>query len=188
MKKIVLVLLLGVIIATGVFADHPSGWGIGVVGGGGWGYNRYGVGGLMLSIKAPNVPIFWGISVDFGTDYFGMGFTGDYYLIDSNITDFGGPNLGWYLGVGGFFGFGNYDGSYASWTSMSFGGRLPIGLSLQFPFPTITIELLVALVPNLGLGFWFWDPKYDDYWRSKDREHMGLISGIGGEFGIRFWF
>ena len=195
MKKILLVLLLGVILTvSGVFADHPGGWGIGLMGNGGWGYGRGTLGGGAITLKAPMLPIYWGISGDFGYGYMGIGLSGDYYLIDNNLADFDVTHLGWYLGLGGYFGFTTYDsGVYYSgskkygWSSLSLGARLPIGLSFQIPVSNLGIEFFAALIPNIGIGMYFWDKEFDDYWGSR-RDKFGLIGGIGGEAGFRLWF
>ena len=188
MKKLILCLLMISLLAIGAFADHPNGWGVGLMGRGGWGYGSGGLGGGALSLKAPMLPIYWGINVDLGSNYFGLGITGDFYLIDNTLADLGTPTLGWYLGLGGFFGFGTYSVSSASWTSLSLGARLPIGLSLQIPVSSISVEIFGALVPNLGFGFWFWDSKYDTYWKDENRGSFGIVGGIGGELGFRIWF
>jgi len=115
MKKLVIVLALAAIIATGtVFADHPSGWGIGFVGNySSWGFGGQGGG---LSLKAPSIPIYWAISFGVGLDYFGLGVTGDYYLYDKNIS---GP-LNWFFGVGGYVTFYSYSANYLSYIDYSY--------------------------------------------------------------------
>ena len=188
MKKLVLALVLTVALSVNAFAEHPDGWGVGVVGRGGWsgqsgGWGSRGLGGLAISLKAPMFPIYWGLSFDLGTNFFGMGITGDYHLIHNNIYDFDGPKIGWYLGVGGFLGFSHYSPSRSSWTSLRFGGRVPVGLSFQVPAGDISFEVFGALVPHLGLGFWF---RNSEHW--PDTSRAGIIGGIGGELGIRFWF
>ena len=98
MKKILLVLALVAIIATGTaFADHPGGFGIGVVGTYGSGY------GGALSLKLPDMPIFWAINISAGDNNTHVGVQGDYYFIDADLID---KWLGWYIGVGGFAGIG----------------------------------------------------------------------------------
>jgi len=80
MKKFFLAGVLGLVLTiSAAFADHPSGWGIGIMGRGGWGYGHGGLGGTALSLKAP-MPVYWGINLDMGSNYFGLGLTGDYYL------------------------------------------------------------------------------------------------------------
>jgi hypothetical protein len=198
-KRLLVVFAFTVILATGsAFADHPDGWGIGIMGRGGWGYGHGGLGGAAVSLKAPMLPVYWGINLDIGSNYFGLGLTGDYYLIDKNIANLGVPTFSWYLGAGGFLGFSMYNGgswrdSYGKnynvgWTSLSFGARLPIGLSFQMPVSSISLEIFGAFVPNIGLGFWFWESNNDDYWKNENRNHIGLSGGIGGELGIRVWF
>ena len=188
MKKFIMVFVMLSLLAIGAFADHPGTWGVGLMARGGWGYGSGGLGGGALSLKVPKLPIYWGINADLGSHYFGFGITGDMYLIDNNLASFDGPHLGWYLGLGGFLGFGTYHGNVADWTSLSFGARVPIGLSFQIPVSTISVEIFGALVPNLGLGFWFWDSKYDEYWKIEDRGSIGLVGGIGAELGFRIWF
>ena len=188
MKKLILCFAMLSVLAIAAFADHPGVWGVGFMGRGGWGYGSGALGGGALSLKAPQLPIYWGINADIGKNYFGFGITGDKYFIDSFLLNLDIATLGWYLGVGGFLGFGTYDNNSASWTNISFGARLPIGLSLQIPVSTISVEIFGALVPNLGFGFWFWDSKHDDYWKDENRDHIGVVGGIGGELGLRVWF
>jgi len=191
MKKLVIVVALIAILATGsVFADHPSGLGIGVVGGMGWG--GFGGGAYGLSLKLPSIPIFWAINLGAGSNYFRIGLTGDSYFIDQVlVSDIG---LHWFLGLGGFFNFYNYSeeyrsGSYSSkysYTHMNLGARLPIGLSWQ---PIDLIEIFIDLAPSLGLGI---DGGYK-YKNSigdevKKDGSMGFFFGIPLEIGLRLWF
>jgi hypothetical protein len=189
MKKWFLACALGLTLTvSAAFAGHPGGWGIGIMGQGGWGYGEGMLGGAALSLKAPPVPVYWGVKATAGSNYFGLGLTGDYYIIDNNFKGSGGITPGWYLGVGGFLGFSAFNASAAEWTSLSLGVRVPIGLSLLIPVSSKSFEIFAALSPNLGLGFWFWDSKYSDYWKIHGRTNFGLVSGIGAEVGIRFWF
>jgi len=165
-KKLVLVFVFAAVLATGaVFADHPRGLGIGVQGGGG-GY--WGAGGFhpnaALSLKIPSLPIFWAVRLDITDGYFGLGLSGDYYLIDDKLV----PQIGlnWYLGIGGSLGlqFGN------DWMGLGVAARLPIGLSWQ---PVSVLEIFLQIVPSLGVnilpGFHF------------------PSGGWGGDIGIRLW-
>ncbi|MCL1993949.1 MAG: hypothetical protein FWG66_13475 [Spirochaetes bacterium] len=187
MKKIAFIIAFATISSTAAFAVHPDGWGVGIVGRGAWGYGRGGLGGAALSLKAPAVPIFWGMALDFGGNYFGFSVTGDHHIAGGMLTDPGGPMLGWYLGLGGFVNFTTFNPTFGSWTSFSFGGRLPIGLTLQIPAGSVAFEVFAAFVPNLGFGFWFWNSRYNDYWRAQDRSRLGLVGGFGGELGVRLW-
>jgi hypothetical protein len=142
MKKVVLMILVAVFATGVVFADHPSGFGIGVQGGGStsWSGGGFG-GGAALSLKLPSLPIFWAVRMDIGNDAFGLGISGDYYLIDDALIPAAG--LHWYLGLGvgvGLWGFNDTLGLGVS-------GRLPIGLSWQ-PIPLL--EIFLQVVPNLG--------------------------------------
>ena len=190
MKKLVLALILAVAMSANAFAEHPDGWGIGIVGRGDWtvhsgGWGNRGISSMALSLKVQNIPIYWGFNVSMGNNHFGVGVTGDYHLIHDNIIDFNGPKLGCYLGVGGYFGLSFwYPPETWNYYSLSIGARLPIGLSFQVPiYDNISLEIFGALVPNLGLGFWFWESGWDT-----NRSRVGISGGIGGELGIRIWF
>ena len=182
MKKVIIVVALAAILATGtVFADHPDGWGVGLLGSFGstlgdnlW--NEAGTGGgLVFSLKAPQLPIYWGINLDFNSWYFGLGVSGDYYLIDQNIVD---EVLGWYLGVGVWVGFSFWDMHEGNGFGLTTGGRVPVGLSVQIPIEAITLEFFAAFVPKLGLGM-FTSDYYDE---------TKLFFNLGAEVGFRIWF
>ncbi|MDR0635864.1 MAG: DUF3996 domain-containing protein [Treponema sp.] len=185
MKKLFMVGVLGLALGiTGVFAQHPSGWGIGIQGGLG-----LSGGGPALSLKVPSLPIFWAINLGFGgsdkdykTSRFEIGVSGDYYFYDQALLpDIG---LGWYLGGGGYFWFSNFTyhtpGQDQSWTGIGLGGRLPIGLSWMLPIP-VKLELYLQAVPSLGIKFLIGDTYGDDY------NYDVFDFGIGGNLGIRIW-
>ncbi|HCC36847.1 MAG TPA: hypothetical protein DEQ14_04125 [Treponema sp.] len=181
-KKIVMIVVLAVILATGTaFADHPSGWGVGVVGqyGIGWGG-----GGAGLSLKIPSVPVFWALNVGFTSDWFSAGLTGDYYMIDSPLVS--DINLHWFFGLGGFFDFYNHTVSYLnkehSYTSFSLGARVPVGLSWQ---PIDLLELFIDAAPSLGVGIRT-ESKVDDHVLQEGG--AGFVWGIPIEIGLRLWF
>jgi hypothetical protein len=197
MKKYILCGALGLALAvSGVFADHPNGLGIGVLGRFGWTNAGDGesFGGPALSLKIPSLPVFWGVNLDIRNHYFGLGVTGDYYIIDQTLANIGGSvPFGWYLGLGGYLGFGTWssdsgywDGSRshkASYTELGFGARLPIGISLQIPISTIFLEAFLEAGPGLGL----WVHMYDDspYWRNSDK--VGLGFSFPAAIGVRIW-
>ncbi|MDR1420200.1 MAG: hypothetical protein LBI86_07495 [Treponema sp.] len=189
MKKVVLAVLLGLVLCSVcVFAEHPGGWGLGVMGHGGYGWGRSGMGGVALSLKAPRLPVYWGINLELYSDFFGVGLSGDYYLIDKMLIPKIG--LGWYLGLGGFFTFGRYNPSYDynAWTYLSFGGRLPIGLSWQLlKAGSIGIEIFGEVIPSLGLGLRLWNSKYNDYHVRASDSHVGVGGGIDFGLGVRIW-
>ena len=183
MKKIIIVLVLAAVLTTGTaFADHPDGWGVGVLAGfgitvGDSHWNLAGGYDLALSLKAPVLPIYWGISAALSDSYFGLGVTGDVYLIDMNIID---TVLGWYLGVGGFVGLSFWDYAWmGDGFGLSFGARVPVGLSVQIPVSSVGFEFFASFVPRLGLGMIFWD-----HWDN----NVDFMFNVGGEVGIRFWF
>jgi len=187
MKKLILVIALAAILATGsALADHPSGFGIGVVGQYGWGAGG-GSGGGGLSLKIPSIPIFWAVNLGLSTEHFAIGLTGDYYMIDQPLSV---PTLNWFLGLGGFFNFYTYNNTYysikTSYTSINVGARVPIGLSWQ---PISLLELWIDLAPSLGL-FIDSDGKYT----YQGRETTWHTGGAGFywvmplELGIRLWF
>ena len=167
MKKVLLVIALAAIIATGTaFADHPSGFGIGVQGGGGgnWGASGFHP-NAALSLKLPSLPIFWAVRLDITNNYFGFGLSGDIYFIDSKLV----PSIGlnWYLGGGASLGLSLGDG----WLGLGVAARLPVGLSWQ-PLPFL--EIFLQIVPSLGVEIL---PNF----------HFPS-GGFGGDIGLRVWF
>jgi len=188
MKRVILVIALAAILATGTaFADHPSGFGIGVVGQYAWYAGGFG-GGPGLSLKIPGVPIFWAINFGLGSNHFAIGLTGDYYLIDNALPV---PTLNWFLGLGGFFNLFSYNyqtfyGARNSYTNCDFGVRVPIGLSWQ---PIKLLEIWMDIAPSLGL-FIHGEAKYVYYNVEYKYQAAGLgfYWGIPLELGLRFWF
>jgi hypothetical protein len=186
MKKLVAAVLLGLVLCTaGAFADHPKGWGVGLVG-------QYGdywkdgdaLGGVALSLKAPALPVFWGINIRFPNHGFKLGVTGDYYFIDQYLVPKVG--FGWFLGVGGYLDFATYNytflGKDYNQTAFALGARVPIGLSLR---PVDFFEVFIDFAPSLGVVFYSGNV-YNDYW--KDEDKLDLDGGWQGDIGLRFWF
>ncbi|GHU20684.1 hypothetical protein FACS1894163_13730 [Spirochaetia bacterium] len=163
-KKFLLVCFIGLVLGIGgVSADHSDGLGIGIIAGGGGGT----VGGLFyptLSLKVPNVPVFWGVNAFLGSGL-GVGVSGDYYIFDRDLVDSGSFNLDWFLGVGAFSHFFFGDGF-----GLGAGVRVPVGLSLHI---NETFELFLDVTPGIGLGI-----------------NTGSILYFvgGGELGLRVWF
>jgi hypothetical protein len=163
MKKILFIVAVGLLIGTaGLYADHPGGLGIGPVFGGGSGSVGGGLFYPGLNLKLSDVPVFWGFNAYIGSYGFGMGVTGDYYLIDSDLVTSGSFDLDWYFGLGGFahlfFGNDFY---------MGLGLRVPIGLSWHI---TKQFELYLAAIPGIGLSI-----------------PIGLYWAGSGELGLRIW-
>jgi hypothetical protein len=163
-KKLLLAALIAGITTSAAFANHPNGFGIGVVGG----YGGYWEGGgyhtnWALSLKVPSVPIFWAIDMSASGGHFSLGIRGDKYLIDNVLLK--EAFLHWYLGLGGWVNI-----TLAHEAYIGIGARLPIGLSFQ-PIPLL--ELFIEIAPSLGIQV---NPFYFP------------IGGWGGAFGIRLWF
>jgi hypothetical protein len=174
MKKIVLVLLIGLLAGTAAFADH-DGFGIGLLVGGGGGAHG---GGFYpgLSLKVPHVPVFWGFYTQINPYYFGINITGDYYIIDKNIFTNTVSNedgdykfkLDWFLGVGGAVNL-----NFWRWGGFGFGlgGRFPVGLSWHVVTP---FEIALGFTPTFGTYF------HDTYW--------GFWWDLDVELTFRYWF
>jgi hypothetical protein len=176
MKKIVFVLILAVIITTGtVFADHPDGLGIGIVG--------FYPGGAGLSLKIPGIPVFWAVSAGFGENELSMHLTGDSYIFDKPLVKDAG--LHWFLGIGGWFSYYNYTKEYFasdySYTRMAFGARIPIGLSWQ-PIPLL--EIFADIAPSLGF-YIDGEQKFNDSVIQDGDTGFAFYWPI--ELGIRLW-
>ncbi|MDR1859151.1 MAG: hypothetical protein LBQ69_06735 [Treponema sp.] len=150
MKKSVLALLVGLLVSAAAFADHPDdSWGIGVVGSGNISYYFYG--NLGLSLKAPVVPIFWGVYSNIGYRKLGFTVTGDYYFFDNTMVDTQATNedgtyhlkLDWYLGIGGFFDLFMWDKVF-----LNAGVRIPTGVSWHI---IKELELCLGIAPGFGV-------------------------------------
>jgi hypothetical protein len=169
MKRLILAVLVGLVVCVaGVFAEHPDGWGIGVLGRWGWGWTGGSNAGAALSLKAPPVPVYWGLSLGINDGYFGLTATGDYYIIDQTLIS--GANFGWYLGVGGAFFLHFWD----NYSAFAVGVRVPIGLSWR---PVDVLELFLDIAPSLGIGAYFGD-KSEAYFPAGE---------FPLELGLRVW-
>jgi len=171
MKKILLVLALVAIIGAGTaFADHPDGWGVGIVAGynGNW-YNALNHPNVALSLKIPKIPIYWAFNLEIHNSHMGMGLRGDYYLLDKTLV----PDIGlhWYIGLGGWVSLGFYHDTY-----IALGVRLPIGISWQLGLggSLDALELFLEIAPSLGIQV-----SPDIYFPA---------GGWGAGFGVRLWF
>jgi hypothetical protein len=187
MKKYLILCVLAIILATGaVFADHPGGMGIGVVGSYGWGSDM----GAALSVKFPSVPVFWAVTADFGStsdqSHINIGVIGDYYLIDMLLIKEIG--LHWFLGLGGWAQLNSHTWKYLgreyNSTGFAFGARLPIGLSWQ---PVPLFELFLDVAPRLGVAF-SPEVKSDSGYVLKESGAEFPVYGYPLELGIRIWF
>jgi len=176
MKKLILVLLIGLLVGTAVFADH-DGFGIGLILGGGGYSNNWGF-HPGISLKIPSIPIFWGIYTNwnYAGNYnnFGLTVTGDYYIIDQNIVSAGDSYkfiLDWYFGLGGavWMNFWNVKGG-DNGLGVGLGLRVPVGLSWHVFKP---FEIALGLIPTFGIYL----SKYDG----------GFWWNIDGELILRVW-
>ena len=164
MKKLVLVFALAAAVSVGAFAQHPNGWGAGLLmqnnfswsGGGNtawWG----------LSLKAPQLPIHWGIHMKTQSGMFGLSVAGDYHLFEKRLVN--DANFNFFFGVGANASFIISDDT----TSIFMGGRIPIGV---YYMPVEFFEVFLNVAPTLGL---FVNPT------SFPEGFMGL------DLGVRFW-
>ena len=174
MKKVLLALTLAFILTAGsAFAEdpRPDKFGIGVVGryGGSWYSGSIAYPGLALSLKIPNLPVYWGIDADLHDGWFGTGVTADFWnIVGVEIN----PVFGWYLDFGLYAGLGVGENIL----NIDFGVRLPIGFTIQ---PLDFLEVFIAWAPRFGLGI-----------RVRDGNNNDKIYFGGGwpiEIGVRFW-
>lgn len=166
-KKLLLLITLALVLAVGTAVAspvHPGGWGIGAL----WGGNIYDGNinnNVALSLKAPTLPVFWGIRLGIGDDFW-LGLQGDIYIMGAELI----PTLYWFLGIGAF---GNF--WFGDEASIGFGARLPIGLTWQ---PLDLLEVFINLAPQLGGHI------YTGSGGGFTFPHGGFL---GFEFGIRVW-
>jgi len=159
MKKILLVVIMGLLAGTVAFADHAQdSLGLGAVFGVGMGWDGVIVPDFYpanLSLKIPNVPLFWGISVK-PFRYLGIGITGDYYFFEPNLVaktatnDDGSYNvkIDWYVGAG--FYVNMYTGN--DYFGGDGGFRMPFGVSWHALQDIKKLEVSVGSVGGLGIG------------------------------------
>jgi len=143
MKKMLLVSILILVMAGAAFADHPNDkFGIGIMAGywGGW-EKGGGSAHTALSLKIPNIPIFWAINLGFDSNYFRMGVSGDYYLAEGVLVS--DINLHWFAGLGAWVNLAFVSDN----TYLSLGGRVPIGLSWHV---LEIMEIFLDIAPSLG--------------------------------------
>jgi len=167
-KKLVLAVAFAAVLTTGTALAspvHPGGLGIGALWGGSLdnGFHN----SAALSLKLPNVPIFWGIRLGGFDGNLWVGIQGDYYFLGSQII----PTLSWFLGLGAY---GNIHIGGDN-LGIGFGARLPVGLTWQ---PINLLEVFINLAPQVGGAFWTGGGGGFDF------PHGGFF---GAEIGIRLW-
>ena len=184
MRKIALVLIIGFLATGAAFAqnsDDEVGIGfLGNFGGGGFGGGTGGFIRTGLSLKLPDIPVFWGLTFNFhpGGNLWGVGLLGDHHFFrrtfrDEIVADDDGYTyhlrLDWYIGLGGFadFLFGGPDDSL----DFAFGLRVPAGMSWRI---VRWAELAVGIVPSFGMYAGYNGPT--PFW------------SVGGELALRYWF
>jgi len=178
MKKILLVSVLACVVVFGLFAEdgRPSGrWGLGFVASrsSSWSAMDAGYWEVGLSLKAPQSPIFWGISLDLRESAFGLGITGDHYFIERVLIK--EVNFGWFVGVGGYGNFWSSGSGDSSATFLGLGARLPVGVYIM---PVDFFEGFLNIAPNVGLELGF----------GKNVDTFRFPAGrFGVELGARFW-
>jgi hypothetical protein len=134
-------------------------FGIGVRGNFGWN-SLYGAAILF----SPNTNLHFGGNWYLGNEGFYLGATGDYWIINNNLTDVGNGTLDFYAGLGLFAQLGIFKDF-----ELGAGVRIPLGLDLDFDI----VDIFLEVVPQLGLSVL---PKLTFY-----------PSWLGGALGIRVW-
>lgn len=183
MKKALLVLIFIAVLATGsVFADHPDGWGLGVMGRYAFGYYNYP--SVAFALKVPVLPVYWGIGFGIDKDWFDIDISGDYYFIDKKMVP--AINLNWFIGAGVYASFysNTYRNNNGKNTGYSFGlgGRIPVGLSWQ-PIPLL--EVFLNLTPSIGFHIYS-EVKINNFVAREGYVKFPVL-GCPLETGVRFW-
>lgn len=92
---------------------------------------------VMVSLKIPQIPFLMGIGFSLGETNSSFGFTGDWWVANSNLFSF----INYYLGPGFYLGYSN---------ALLIGGRFPIGLNV---FPVKNLELFLEIAPTVSIRF-----------------------------------
>jgi len=155
MKKVIFLVLVALLVVA-AFGSADT-WGVGAA------FGIDALGGLpqqaLLSLKAPQLPILWGVGFQLNEDQFNMGVTADWWLYTTNLA--GMLNL--YLGPG----------IYAALPDpFELGGRVPIGLNI---YPIDAFEVFLEVAPTILL--------------ISNRGGITVPDlALQGAFGFRFWF
>ncbi len=151
-KRLLLFVLLAALAAGPAFSFGIGGaFGLNYVGG-------FGTGG-MLSVKFDDSPVVLGVGARFGSGWFNIGVTADWWLYETNLVKM----LDLYLGPGLYANIGS--------GSFDVGVRIPVGLHIYVIDP---LELFLEIAPAIGVGL---SPVvYFPSW------------GVQGAVGFRFWF
>jgi len=148
---IALVLLLAIVVPMSFATGVGAAFGL-PLGGGLPGSN------VMLSLKVPQIPFLMGVGFNIGETNTSFGFTGDWWVANSNLFSF----FNYYLGPGFYLGYSN---------ELLIGGRFPVGLNV---FPIKNLELFLELAPTLAVGI--------------GETVSFPVWGLQSAFGLRFWF
>lgn len=161
MKKLFSVLaVLFVLGTTSTFAT-----GIGAQ----FGYTIGGNTGAALTLKLDNLPPVFAIDLGFGSNYFSIGGTADWWITNPTIA---GP-LGVYFGPGLAASFVSVSDSY---TALNIGARVVGGLNI-FLAQVFELYLQAAWQPTFGIAL------------SGDNSYGGFNWGsVPVNLGFRFWF
>jgi len=190
MKKICLVVIIGLLSGTVVFADHAQEslavggvFGVGLAGNGPDLYCDFYP--MSLSIHIPKVPLMWGLhwKIPFGHG-FGMGLTGDWYFAEPNLVEKTTTNkdgtyelkIDWYVGLGFYGEIYGMLGIVAG----AGGLRIPFGVSFHVMEQIKQLEVSVGSVAGVGVGgasFWGLRSKPYCHW---------FFTPL--EVGVRWWF
>ena len=182
MKKILLVVIMGLLLGTVVFADHAQDslalggvFGIGVGGNGSYLYPDFYP--MNLSLHIPKVPIIWSVNIRF-LQGFGFGITGDWYFAEPTLVSKTTSNddgtyelkIDWYVGVGGYTNI--YTGPFGG----NVGLRIPFGVSWHAMEQIRQLEVSVGSVAGVGIG------------GRKNTDPFVDWFFIPLELGVRWWF
>lgn len=154
-KILIIAAVMMVACVAGVFA-----FGIGVQGG----WNLGVPGNVAITFKLDSTPLIFAGNFYIADELFAVGLTGDYWMLNDNIT---GP-LNWFVGAGLGATIAIPDEGKMG---MSLAARLPIGLNMFLVDDFV--EPYIQVVPMLGLNF---------------LPSVNFKFDLDANIGIRFWF
>lgn len=136
------------------------------------GFGHATLAGLYMTGKIDGIDPVFGLDLGFGTHYFGLNLSADWWLLNPNLGEVGHADVSLYLGPGVGLNLG-----FADPFSIGLNARLPIGLSwvVKSNWEIFTELLFTLKVVQFGIG-------------SNDTSYIRVFgAGVSGNKGTYYW-